>query len=235
MGSPRLVTPIAPPVPIGRNLTRTRRRSAGPDDDGPVSDHEPAPGGALEDGQGGGPGGPGADHAGALLAVYDDALPQVYGYLVRRCPTTALAEDLTSETFMAAVTSIRRGAVRAVTVGWLITIARNKLVDHWRRHEREQRGLQLVHNVTATEIVDEWADVEELDLPRALSVLHTLGPHHQAALSLRYLDGLSVRNVADQLGRTEHATEALLVRARTAFRKAYAEDPGRPDANGGDR
>ncbi len=180
---------------------------------------------------------PGADdlpneqeHADRFLALYDEALPQVYGYLLRRCPTVALAEDLTSETFMAAVASIRRGAVRTVTVAWLITIARNKLVDHWRRHEREQRGLQLVQNVTPTEVVDEWADVADLDVDRALTVLHTLGPHHQAALSLRYLDGLSVRNVADQLGRTEHATEALLVRARAAFRKAYGDetDPGSP-------
>jgi RNA polymerase sigma-70 factor (ECF subfamily) len=187
-----------------------------------VSDLEPAAGEPPNE----------QDHAAQLLALYDEALPQVYGYLVRRCPTATLAEDLTSETFMAAVGSIDRGAVRTVTVAWLVTIARNKLVDHWRRHEREQRGLQLVHSVTATEQVDEWADVDELDLGRALAVLHTLGPHHQAALSLRYLDGLSVRNVADQLGRTEHATEALLVRARTAFRKAYEEAQDR-DRDGG--
>ena len=117
---------------------------------------------------------PGADdlpneqeHADRFLALYDEALPQVYGYLLRRCPTVALAEDLTSETFMAAVASIRRGAVRTVTVAWLITIARNKLVDHWRRHEREQRGLQLVQNVTPTEVVDEWADVYEPEAGRA--------------------------------------------------------------------
>jgi RNA polymerase sigma-70 factor (ECF subfamily) len=45
---------------------------------------------------------------------------------------------------------------------------------------------------------------------------------HRAALTLRYVDGLSVAEVARALGRTVHATEALLVRARAAFRRTYA-------------
>ena len=54
-------------------------------------------------------------------------------------------------------------------------------------------------------------------------MLDELGAHHRAALTLRYLDGLSVPEVADHLGRTVHATEALLVRARNAFRALYPE------------
>jgi RNA polymerase sigma-70 factor (ECF subfamily) len=56
------------------------------------------------------------------------------------------------------------------------------------------------------------------------------------ALTLRYLDGLPVRDVAAYLGRTEHATEALLVRARAAFRRTYgAGDDARDDAPEGGR
>ena len=57
---------------------------------------------------------------------------------------------------------------------------------------------------------------------RANDVLARLGRHHRAALTLRYVDGLPVPEVAELLGRTVHATEALLVRARAAFRKIYA-------------
>ena len=63
---------------------------------------------------------------------------------------------------------------------------------------------------------------EDLVLART-DVLGRLGAHHRAALTLRYLDGLPVAEVADHLGRTLHATEALLVRARRAFRSAYEE------------
>ena len=47
------------------------------------------------------------------------------------------------------------------------------------------------------------------------------GPTTEERSCSRYLDGLSVPEVAEQLGRTVHATEALLVRARAAFRRAY--------------
>ncbi len=73
---------------------------------------------------------PEPDRVDALLALYEQALPQVFGYLVRRCPTEALAEDLTADAFLAAVDACGRGTVTSPTVGWLIGVARNKLVDH---------------------------------------------------------------------------------------------------------
>ena len=69
------------------------------------------------------------------------------------------------------------------------------------------------------ETEDPWD--ERLDALRAHGVLDGLGAHHRAALTLRYLDGLPVPEVAVALNRTVHATEALLVRARAAFRRAY--------------
>jgi RNA polymerase sigma-70 factor (ECF subfamily) len=61
--------------------------------------------------------------------MYDRAVPQVFGYLLPRCGSTALAEDLTAETFMTAVDSAERGAIPDLSVGWLIGVACHKLVD----------------------------------------------------------------------------------------------------------
>jgi RNA polymerase sigma-70 factor (ECF subfamily) len=155
-----------------------------------------------------------------LLDLYERALPQVYGYLLRRCGSVPTAEDLTAETFLAAVAAIRGGSAPPLDVGWLIGVARHKLVDHWRRTAREERGLSLAHDAPASH-EDPWET--ELDAIRAREVLGRLGAHHRAALTLRYLDGLPVPEVAAHLGRTLHATEALLVRARTAFRRLYEE------------
>jgi RNA polymerase sigma-70 factor (ECF subfamily) len=162
---------------------------------------------------------PASEGATALLALYDRALPQVYGYLVSRCGSPALAEDLTAETFLAAVTALQRGTAE-LTTGWLVTVARRKLVDHWRRSARDERKLQLAANEPS---VDEPPWDEQLDATRAGAVLSELGAHHRAALTLRYVDAMSVPEVAEHIGRTLHATEALLVRARSAFRRAYGE------------
>jgi RNA polymerase sigma-70 factor, ECF subfamily len=142
-----------------------------------------------------------------LLALYDHALPQVYGYLLARCGQRAVAEDLTAETFLAAVDAVRAGHGPPVSTAWLVGVARHKLSDHWRRQAREQRALHA-----------------RLDALRARDVLQRLGPHHRAALTLRYMDDLPVPEVAGLLGRTVHATEALLVRARSAFRAAYSRE-----------
>ncbi len=163
---------------------------------------------------------PAADHGAVLLSLYDTALPQVYGYLRNRCGSDGLAEELTSETFLAAVTSARNGVVHEVTTAWLIGIARHKLMDQFRRAAREERNLRLVEDTSA--LIDDPWDVE-IDASVAAATLRQLGEHHRAALTLRYLDGLSVPEVAVVLGRTVHATEALLVRARNAFRSAYGE------------
>ena len=164
-----------------------------------------------------------SETATAVLDLYDRALPEVHGYLLSRCRDSQLAEDLTGDTFLAAVSAVRRGKVPDLTVAWLITVARNKLVDHWRRQEREERKLRLVER-EEREPTDEWDAT--VDAAVAHGVLATLGAHHRSALSLRYLDGLPVPEVADVLGRTVHATEALLVRARVAFRKAYEGGAG---------
>ena len=155
-----------------------------------------------------------------VAAVYRRALPQVYGYLLPRCGSVATAEDLTSETFMAAVAAARLESPPEISVAWLVGVARHKLVDHWRRAEREQRGLAVVGH-ESKDCDDPWD--EQLDIAAAHDALSRLSASQRAALALRYLDGLPVQEVADHLGRSLHATETLLVRARAALRRVYQE------------
>jgi RNA polymerase sigma-70 factor (ECF subfamily) len=163
-----------------------------------------------------------AEAGDALLAAYDRALPQVYGYLLDRCGDVATAEDLTSETFLAAVVAAKGLSPNAGSVPWIVGIARHKLVDHWRRRSREERMLTAVGDSAAED--DPWDT--QLDRMRSTEILEQLGGHHRAALTLRYVDGLPVPEVAELLGRTVHATEALLVRARAAYRKLYESGDG---------
>ena len=157
-----------------------------------------------------------ADH---LLAIYDRALPQVYGYVVRRCGIEALAEDLTAEVFMAAAAALLDGSVGDIGVGWLIGTARHKLVDHWRRNERQRTALSLV----ATDDHEPDPNDEPISTAHTHEVLDHLRAEHRSALTLRYIDGLPVGQVAEVLGRSVHATESLLQRAKTAFRQISAE------------
>ena len=75
-----------------------------------------------------------------------------------------------------------------------------------------------------------WDDAVEvadhndpIDALHVRDVMARLLPHHCAALTLRYLDGLPVDQVATLLDRSVHATESLLVRAKAAYRQASAD------------
>ncbi|WP_419229649.1 RNA polymerase sigma factor [Gordonia sp. CPCC 205515] len=163
----------------------------------------------------------------ALLAVYDDALPAVYGYVLRRCADRRVAEDVTSETFLAAMDTVRRDEEARPTTPWLIGVARHKLADHWRSMQRTPEPVEDVPE----SVDDDWD--KHLDRMVAHYTLAQLSPTHRAVLTLRYVDDLPVGDCAAILDRTVGATEALLTRAKRAFRAAYPETESQPAGKGG--
>jgi len=165
----------------------------------------------------------GTDAPRQLLAAYDEALPVVYGYFVRRCGDRGTAEDLTSETFLAAMDAARKDVPPPMTVPWLLGVARHKLADHYRRRH-DRFSVPMAELPEPVDPVDDW-DVE-LDRIVAESVLAKLSEQHRTVLALRYMDDCSVPECAQLIGRTVHATEALLVRARRAFKKQYPVPEG---------
>jgi RNA polymerase sigma-70 factor (ECF subfamily) len=157
-----------------------------------------------------------------LLALYDEALPVVYGYFIRRCGDRGTAEDLTSDTFLAAMDAARNKTQDPppITIAWLVGVARHKLADHYRRrHDRFTTPVAEVPEPITGE--DNWD--AHLDRIVAESVLARMSESHRLVLALRYLDDRSVPECAEVIGRTVHATEALLVRARRAFKQQYPE------------
>ena len=166
-----------------------------------------------------------ADEA-AFRAWYDVAARRLYAYLFGRCggdPT--LAEDLTQQAFVQAVRHRDSFDGRSDPITWLIAIGRNRLIDHLRQQEREERRrLRLVVREIPVSggavgpgpgAGDERADI--------VNALHRLPAAQRAALILHHVDGLPVREVAIALHRTEGAVEALLSRGRAGFRAIYEE------------
>lgn len=157
----------------------------------------------------------------SFRAWYEDALPRVYAYLFARTggdPT--LSEELAQQAFVRAIRGRATYDGRAPVTAWVCAIARNLLVDHFRRRAREERS--LLH-VVVRDVEDDTA-AHHADREAVLSVLHSLPALQRAALVLRYMDGLSVRDVAAAIGKSESATESLLSRARDGFRSHLGEE-----------
>jgi RNA polymerase sigma-70 factor (ECF subfamily) len=152
----------------------------------------------------------------ALEMLYRRCLPSVWRYVYARSGGDAhAAEDIVSETFLALVRNRTAFQPESGTVtGWLIGIARHKLADHRRAVERADRR-PLAHE--SRELGSSSAAVDTRE--QVLVTLERLPDEERQALEWKYLDELTVADIAARLGRTEKAVEALLYRARRSFRE----------------
>jgi RNA polymerase sigma-70 factor (ECF subfamily) len=157
----------------------------------------------------------------SFCAFYAEALPRVYGYFLHRCGgSVALAEDLTQETFLACVRELKGEKRLEAPIAWIYGIARHKLVDHYRRQEREERSLTLAYE--AEEAYDDLVVPDDpASRERAIVALQAVAPTQRGALVLCYVDGLSMAETARVLGKSVEAVESLLARGRTSFKRAY--------------
>lgn len=156
---------------------------------------------------------------------YDVAARRVYAYLFGRCGGEAsLAEELTQLTFIDAIRHRETYDGRADSVTWLIAIGRNRLLDHLRRQEREERRrLRIVVRDIAEGDGREaaWDTLEDRD--QIVRAMRLLPANQRAALILHHVDGLPVREVAIAMRRSQTAVESLLSRGRERFRMVYEE------------
>ena len=161
----------------------------------------------------------------AFESWYRRTLPRVYSYLLSRCGNDPmLAEELTQQTFIAAIDRRSGYDGRSDTVTWLCGIARHKLADHFRVAEREERRrmrlevreIRLADRAIHAPGFDDLAAIEDaiLSLPVA----------QRAVLMFVVLDDLPVAEAARLMGRSAAATQSLLHRARDGFRRAYRGD-----------
>jgi RNA polymerase sigma-70 factor (ECF subfamily) len=158
----------------------------------------------------------------ALGRFYREALPDVYGYFLYRCGgSVSVAEDLTQETFLAAVAQLKQGLHVESPTAWIHGIARHKLIDHYRRTKRWSLRVR-----PADEHVELAAPAIDESQAATVAALARVPAAQRAALVLRHVDGFAVPEVAALLGRSVEAVESLLARGRVSLRRAYLEETG---------
>lgn len=162
----------------------------------------------------------------AFAGVYRTHAPELFRYLVKQLRDRSTAEDLTSETFVRAL----RGSVtlRESTEDirpWLVRIARNVLMDHWRSARTRHEVLTVVPDSGRQSLPDPATTiVEESERRRVLAFLERLGEEQRECLRLRFLHERSVAETATLMGRRPEAVRALQYRAVRKLAELMAHD-----------
>jgi RNA polymerase sigma-70 factor (ECF subfamily) len=148
---------------------------------------------------------------GRFAELYELHFYRVYAFVVRRVHDRAEAEDLTSEVFHHALKNIGRFEWRGVPLSaWLMRIAANIIADRWEQSGREQRNAEAVEEI-APEIIEQHAAL--------FQIVERLPYDQRRVIVMRFTDQKSIKEVAQELGRSEGAVKQLQFRALEKLRE----------------
>lgn len=152
-------------------------------------------------------------------AIYDQHIDKIYRFVFLKVSSKEVAEDLTSETFLRGWKAFKNPQDIENPSAFLYKIARNLIIDHYRQND--QKKTVPIDNVN---VIDNALNLEEkavlsseLDIIRV--ALTALKDDYQSVVVWRYLDDLSIPEIAKMLQKSEGATRVTLHRALKELKK----------------
>lgn len=160
--------------------------------------------------------------------IYDQNIDKIYRFVFLKVNSQEIAEDLTSKVFLRGWEAYKKSQNPTPNTqhpienprAFLYQIARNLVVDHY----REKGRTQIVSVDYAPQITDPRTNLQEsaiinADLEKVKLVIKDLNDDHQNVIIWHYLDGMSIKETAKLLDRSEEATRVLLHRALNSLRE----------------
>jgi len=153
----------------------------------------------------------------AFEQIYERHFAAVFRFAIHCVGKRDLAEDLTSEAFLALYQNLDRIDPTKLP-GWLITVVKNRAVDHWRRSSREELYAELPPEA-ATEF--------NAQVGQFLLESKALKPMHRTCLILKYVHGMSREEIGSKLGLTDNQVKGNLQYALELLREELSRGAGK--------
>jgi RNA polymerase sigma factor (sigma-70 family) len=160
----------------------------------------------------------------ATRDLYERFSGQIFGYCFHQLGSREEAEDAVQTTFMNAFRGLQRGIVPRVESAWLFKIAHNVCLSR-RRSTRRRGNVEAPNNF---EVLQEVVPAQERngdELIRLQDALERMPETQRRAILLREWQGLSYREIADELDISQSAVETLIFRARRSLASGLDTEP----------
>lgn len=152
-----------------------------------------------------------------FVRLYKESFDEIYAFIARRVQTRDETEDLTAEVFHQALRSLDGFRWQGTPlIGWIYGIARNVLAAHWRRLGRASAAALPEDPGTETD-----GEVERRMLLTEL--VRSLTHDQRTVIERRFIDQMPIRQIAQELGRSEGAIKQLQLRALENLRKRLGD------------
>jgi len=160
----------------------------------------------------------------AVEELYLIHFDRIYGYLHLSVGNRHDAEDLTTQTFMKMLESIKKFRWQSAPFSaWLFRIAHNLAMDHFRASRRLQPEEEVPEPVGEEEPSAEAAAMQSLGRQSMLELIDDLSQDQKQVLTLKFVFNLKNAEVATVLGKTEGAIKSLQHRALVSLQKRIGE------------
>lgn len=161
----------------------------------------------------------------AFSELYERYAPRIFTYLYYRTGSTQDAEDLTARVFLRALRHLEDYEPRGDSFGpWLFTIAHNLLANWYRdrgRHRQQPLDTET-HAPVGGDTAAVFERAEEAEAVRR--AVAGLGPDRQRLIVLKYVEGLSNREIGRMTGKSEGAVKSALFRTLASLRRALERE-----------
>lgn len=162
----------------------------------------------------------------ALREFYKTYSPRLSAFIRIKVSSSEDAEEILQDTLLSALDSLALFSERASFFSWLCSIARHEIADYYRKQKIKSivfSRLPFIEGFVSRALEPDAAMMRREYERRVKQTLELILPHYREILELKYMDGLSVREIAGKLGMSFKACESALTRARRAFEVAYEE------------
>lgn len=159
----------------------------------------------------------------AWRALYDRNFDAIYSYVHWRCAgLTDVADEVVQDTWMTAVRRVRQfDPQRGRFVTWLRGIAANILRNEFRKTNGWNHGPRSLPGDLSISAPPETPLEDRERAAQIAAALATLPLHYEEVLRAKYVDQLTVAQIAESRNETPKSVESLLTRAREAFRNEF--------------
>jgi len=168
----------------------------------------------------------------AFAEFFDGYFPGLFRFALARLDRSEdAAEEVAQATLCAAIRKLSTYRGEAALFTWLCTFCRHEIAAHWRRRGRDRAVVDLVEDdpevaAALDSLSAEGSPEAALARDETRRLVHVLldrlPPKYASALEWKYVDGISVNDIAERLGLSSKAAESMLTRAREAFREGFA-------------
>ena len=155
----------------------------------------------------------------ALAALYDLFAPRVYRFFRFRVAAAEAAEDLTQKVFLKMIEQLPKYEPRGIPfAAWLFRVARNAWIDEGRTH-RSWVPIDELHNSPGDSDGPEELAAASIDAQQLRTAIEALPTDQREVIACRFFAGLSCRETAAQMGRSEGSVRVIQHRAVAALRR----------------